>query len=104
MRCRRLPWVVVLFLFSWALAPTAAHACTGFLVKEELVKSKRGGHTRLCTYDHLGDVFVTTVPSHAFCKVTIDVRHDNEDRDGDGVEDDEEGEPSTQRSSGQGRR
>jgi hypothetical protein len=94
MNCRKLPWVLVLFLVACGLAATAAHACTGFLVREQLVKSKRGGYTRLCYYDHLGDVFVTTVPDYSFCKVSIDVRHDNEDRDGDGVEDDEEEEPS----------
>ena len=89
----KLPWVVVLFLVLWALAATAAHACTGFLVGEQVVKSKRGGSTRLCYYDHLGDTFVITVPGHGFCKVSINVPHDNEDRDGDGVEDDEEDEP-----------
>ena len=89
---RRLPWVVVLFLVLWALAATAAYACTGFLVREQVVKSKRGGYTKLCYYDHLGDMFVITVPDHGSCKVSINVRHDNEDRDGDGVEDDEEGE------------
>jgi hypothetical protein len=89
MSCRRLHSSVVLVLFLWALAATAAHACTGFLVREQVVKSKRGGYTKLCHYDHLGDAFVITVPDYSFCKVSVSVRHDNEDRDGDGVEDDE---------------
>ena len=100
MKHRTLSRLILLLLLSCALAATTAYACTGFLVKEELVRSKRGGHTRLCYYDHLGDVFVSTVPSYAFCKVTIDVRHDNEDRDGDGVEDDEEGGDPPERPSG----
>ena len=97
-------WVVVPLLFAWALAATMAQACTGFLVGEQVVKSKRGGYTRLCHYDHLGDTFVITVPGHGACKVSIDVRHDNEDRDGDGVEDDEEeGDAPSERSSRRGR-
>ena len=67
-----------------------ALACTGFLVREQTVKSKRGGYVRLCYYDHLGDPFIITVPEHRFCAVSINVPHDNEDRDGNGVEDDEE--------------
>ena len=64
MKYRTLSPLILLLLLSCALAATTAYACTGFLVKEELVRSKRGGHTRLCYYDHLGDLFVVTVPDH----------------------------------------
>ena len=87
---RKAYWIVIFFLFVWVLAASLASACTGFLVNEVRVKSKRGGYSKLCYYDHLGDMFVITVPDHSFCKVSIKVAHDNEDRDGNGKEDDEE--------------
>lgn len=71
-----------------------ALACTAFLTHDAVVERKgTGGYSRrirMCFYDHMGDPFITSVPVHSFCAVTINVRHDNEDRDGDGVEDDEE--------------
>jgi hypothetical protein len=71
-----------------------ALACTGYLTHQAVIETTRNGYTRrvrMCFYDHLGEPHIVTVPSHAFCAATINVAHDNEDRDGDGVEDDEEG-------------
>ncbi len=71
-----------------------ALACTGYLTGESLVHTNRNGYVRtqrLCYYDHLGDLYVITVPAESFCRTTINVPHHNEDRDGDGTNDDEEG-------------
>ena len=81
-------------LMAVVLLLACAHvalACAGFLTQEVRVKSKRGGYTKLCYYDHLGDLYVKTVADYQLCPVTINVPHPNEDRDGDGKNDDEEG-------------
>jgi len=55
-----------------------------------VTNKKTGRVIRLCYYDHLGDPLVITVPSHSFCRTTLNVAHPGEDRDGDGKDDDEE--------------
>jgi hypothetical protein len=70
-----------------------ALACTGYLIGEQVVTVNKNGYVRtyrLCYYDHLGEPFMTTVPSHSFCRTTINVPHPGEDRDGDGEDDGEE--------------
>lgn len=78
--------VVILAAFA-----RVAVCCTGFFEREVTVKSKRGGYVKLCYYDHLGDLYVITVADYRLCPVTVNVPHPNEDRDGDGKNDDEEG-------------
>lgn len=83
--------VLVAVLLGLLLAASAAFACTGYLVGEVPLPAKSGRRNKLCIYDHMGDTYAITAQANALCKVSINVRHDNEDRDGDGVEDDEEG-------------
>lgn len=81
---------VLMFAVVMLALAQMAWACTGFLTGEQTVKTKSGRYVRLCYYDHLGDPLVVAVPTHAFCKGTISVPHPNEDRDGDGKEDQED--------------
>jgi hypothetical protein len=84
---KKLLMAVVLLL---ACAQVAL-ACTGFLTSEGKVKTKSGRYVKLCYYDHLGDPYITTMEDYRLCPATINIKHHNEDRDGDGENDDEEG-------------
>lgn len=86
---RRLLLTVVAVLASVEVAL----ACTAFLTGERVVTINKNGYSRtvrLCYYDHLGEPLVYSVPSHSFCRTTINVPHPGEDRDGDGKDDGEE--------------
>ena len=86
--------LIVGLLLLAALAAKEALACTGFLTGETVLTIKgKGGYVRrlrVCYYDHLGEPLTLSVPATSFCRTSINVPHDNEDRDGDGNEDNEE--------------
>ena len=87
--------LIALIVLALAVSVNAAYACTAWLKGEALVtvKSQYGlpRTVRMCYYDHLGEPIVLTLPSYSACRVSTAVRHHNEDRDGDGLMDDEEG-------------
>ena len=75
---------------------SVAWSCSAWLTGEAVVTVRRNSHSlprtvRLCYYDHLGEPIILTLPTYSACPVSTNVRHHNEDRDGDGRMDDEEG-------------
>ncbi len=84
----------ILLATALLLCASVLLACTGYLTGEQVVRIEKDGYVRtlrLCYYDHLGEPQVITVSAERFCPATITVPHHNEDRDGDGRNDDEEG-------------
>lgn len=85
--------IAILIPLILCLTAEALLACTGYLTGEQVVRTERNGYVRtlrLCYYDHLGEPMVISISAERFCPATINVPHHNEDRDGDGRNDDEE--------------
>lgn len=76
--------LAVFFMIVWT---GVALACTGYLTGEQVVRLKSGRDVRVCSYDHLGEPLSITISTVRFCPTMINVKHQNEDRDGDGEED-----------------